>query len=307
MDVIPDCEDRRPPYVPAALPRYAVVTPARDEARNLPRLAACLAAQRHPPDVWVIVENGSTDDTRRVAEGLAAVHDWVRVIAVPGTQSPVRGAPIVRSLHAGFATLTPMPEIAISVDADVSFDARFFEEVASRFAEDPQLGIAGGSCHELVDGAWKQRFVTGSTVWGATRAYRSACLRQLLPLEERMGWDGLDEFKANALGWRTQTFLDLPFRHHRPEGLRDGPGWRSRLAQGRASHYAGYRSWYLVLRALFHMRRDPSAFALVLGYWSAAGRREPRCPDQQVRQYVRRQQHPRHLVRRAREANGRRA
>ena len=47
--------------------------------------------------------------------------------------------------------------------------------------------------------------MTGSTVWGATRAYRWECLQRVLPLEERLGWDGIDEFKANALGWRTET------------------------------------------------------------------------------------------------------
>ena len=40
--------------------------------------------------------------------------------------------------------------------------------------------------------------MTGSTVWGATRAYRWECLQQVLPLEERLGWDGIDEFKANC-------------------------------------------------------------------------------------------------------------
>jgi glycosyltransferase involved in cell wall biosynthesis len=288
-----------------ALPRYAVVTPARDEAHNLPRLAACLAAQRHLPDAWVIVENGSSDQTRRVAEDFAAGHPWTTVLSTPGTDSPVRGAPIVRSLHAGFAVLEPMPEIVVSVDADVSFEPSFFEDLADRFSRDPRLGIAGGTCFEEVAGAWQQRFVTGSTVWGATRAYRSRCLRELLPLEERMGWDGLDEFKANALGWRTRTFLDLPFRHHRPEGERDGAGWKFRFAQGRASHYAGYRPWYLVLRALFQARRDPSALTLVPGYFSAVFRREPRCADRAIREYVREQQHPRNLVRRAREATGR--
>jgi hypothetical protein len=201
--------------------------------------------------------------------------------------------------------LEPLPEIVVSVDADVSFEPDFFSELVSRFRADDALGIASGTCFERVDGEWRQRFVTGSTVWGATRAYRSSCLRQVLPLEERMGWDGLDEFKANALGWRTAAFIDLPFRHHRSEGARDGPSWTSRLAEGRASHYAGYRPWYLALRSLFHASRDISALGMMVGYAIAVAKREPRCPDPLIRRYVRQQQHPRHLTIRAREATGR--
>ncbi len=42
---------------------YALVTPTRNEARDLPRLAGCLHAQTVAPRAWVIVDTGSDDDT----------------------------------------------------------------------------------------------------------------------------------------------------------------------------------------------------------------------------------------------------
>jgi len=42
---------------------YAIVTPARNEAANLTRLGACPTEQSQLPDKWVIVDNGSTDET----------------------------------------------------------------------------------------------------------------------------------------------------------------------------------------------------------------------------------------------------
>ena len=47
--------------------RYAVITPARNEADNLPRLAESLRSQSVPPLVWLIVDNGSTDATADIA------------------------------------------------------------------------------------------------------------------------------------------------------------------------------------------------------------------------------------------------
>jgi glycosyltransferase involved in cell wall biosynthesis len=287
---------------------YALITPARNEADNLPRLAASLVAQTVTPAAWLIVDNGSTDDTLRVARELERAYGWVRVLEVPGEQDPVRGRPIVRAFQAGVAALETAPDVVVNLDADISVDPDYFEQLLGRFAAEPRLGIAGGTCHELVRGEWRPRRVTGTTVWGATRAYRWDCLQHVLPLEERLGWDGIDEFKANAAGWRTITFDDLAFLHHRREGERDRGGRRrARATQGRTAHYMGYRPWYLTLRALYNALRDPAALAMVWGYWAAALAREPRCEDAAVRGYVRRQQSLGRLPLRAREALGRRS
>ena len=285
---------------------YSVVTPARDEAVNLPKLAASFAAQTIRPAVWYIVDNGSSDGTLEVARRIAAEHAWVRVLSLPGTSVADRGAPVVRALQAGIAALADTPEMLVNVDADITFEPDYFERLLAKFDRDPALGIASGSAYELRDGRWEQRFVTGSTVWGASRAYRWDCLQQLLPLEERVAWDGVDEFKANARGWRTVAFEELPFKHHRREGERDGTAWRARRNQGQAAYYLGYRPWYLLLRALWNARREPAALGMVWGYASSAIRREQRNDDPDVRAYLRRQQSPRNLKRRAREAAGRR-
>jgi glycosyltransferase involved in cell wall biosynthesis len=289
------------------MPTYAVITPVRDEAENLPRLAAALAAQTSRPGLWLVVDNGSTDGTLALAHGLAAEHGWLRVLTVPGTTAADRGAPVVRALHAAIEELAAdPPDIVVNVDADVSMEPDYFECLLARFVEDTSLGIASGSAFELEDGAWKQRYVTGSTVWGASRAFRWECLQQILPFEERVAWDGIDEFKANARGWRTHAFEDLPFRHHRPEGVRDGGALRARRNQGHSAYYVGYRPWYLVLRSLWNARREPAALGLIWGYAAAAVKREPRSADTAARAYLRRQQSVRRLRLRSLEATGRR-
>jgi glycosyltransferase involved in cell wall biosynthesis len=286
---------------------YAVVTPARDEADNLPRLAECLAAQTIAPRAWEIVDNGSTDGTLDVAQELRSAHKWVDVLSLPGSTSADRGAPVVRALQAGIGALqSDPPEIVVNVDADISMESDYFERLLGKFDADPTLGIASGSAYELRKGRWEQRFVTGSTVWGASRAYRWDCLQELLPLEERIAWDGVDEFKANVRGWRTIAFEGLPFRHHRREGERDGSTWKARRNQGSAAYYLGYRLWYLVLRALWNARREPAALALVWGYASSALRRAERSADVEARAYLRRQQSAANLKYRALEAAGRR-
>lgn len=281
--------------------RYALVTPARNEAANLERLAAALAAQTRLPERWVIVDNGSTDPTPAVARRLAAEHGWVRAISIPG-QVQARGGPVVRAFHAGLAEIGPLPDVVVKLDADVSMPPDHFARLVGAFAADPALGISSGVCFEFEDGEWRRQETTAASVWGCSRAYRAACLEQILPLEEHMGWDGIDALKAQLRGWRSGTQPGLPFRHHRAEGARDGARTAAYAAQGRAAHYMGYRPSYLVLRALHRARAERAAMAMIAGYARAALGRAPRCPDAEVIAHLRSEQRLRALAARVGEA-----
>lgn len=284
---------------------YAIVTPARDESETLERLAESIAAQTIQPTAWVIVDNGSTDETLPVARELASRHAWASVVEAPSGPQVRRGGNVVHAFQAGLKALPAAPDVVVKVDADISFETDYFERLLEAFAANERLGMTSGSALELRKGEWAQRQMTAGSLWGAARAYRWPCLQQVLPLEERMGWDGIDALKANLHGWTTRIVPGLTFRHHRREGERDGLRLRAWAAQGRASHYMGYRLPYLVVRALHYARREPAALAMVVGYAGAALAREPRCADDVVRESLRQRQKLRNLPDRAREALGR--
>lgn len=283
---------------------YAIVTPVRDEAMNLERLATCLVAQSVRPQAWAIVDNGSADETLAVARDLATQHAWIRVVEIAGEAVATRGAPVVRALRAGIAAVGETPEVIVKVDADVSLPPDHFERLVEEFTADPALGIASGSRWELRGGCWRQQYVTGTSVEGQCRAYRRQCLVEVSPLEERLGWDGLDEMKANGLGWTTRAFRELPFRHHRDVAQRDRSRISAWVAQGEANHYMGYRPSYALLRSARRALRDPAALALAWGYLYAQAMRRPRCADPVVRRHVRSQQALRRVPRRIAEALG---
>jgi glycosyltransferase involved in cell wall biosynthesis len=283
---------------------YAIITPTRNEAESLPRLAGSLERQTRLPSRWLIAENGSTDRTVEVATSIAADCAWARLLVLPGAGPRERGAPIVRALHSAIDVLDVPADVVVNVDADVTMGPDYFERLLEAFERDPRLGIASGSAWEQHEGVWRQRFVTGGTVWGATRAYRWACLQDVLPLEERHGWDGIDQLKARARGWHTKTLVDLPFRHHRPEGREDGSSWAHWVANGDTAYFMGYRPWYLLARTLHRARRDLAAVGLVYGYVSAAVRRVPRLDDPGARAMLRGDQSFTKILRRRREALG---
>lgn len=275
--------------------RYAVITPARNEEDNLPRLAGALAGQTLLPAAWIVVDDGSTDGTPALLAELSREHPWITVVdrgtdAGAGLAAGRREGRALDGFRAGVSALPPAIDVLIKVDADVDFDADYCERLVAHFTDDPQLGIASGTCYELEDGQWERRTKADTTVWGASRAYRWDCVQDVLALEARMGWDGLDEIRVQLRGYHTETFLELPFRHNRPEGGRELTSLHHGEALGRASWYMGYRPSYLALRALYRARREPAALAMIWGYTAAAARRAPRCPDPDVVRTLRERQ-----------------
>ena len=280
---------------------YAIVTPARNERDNLLRLAESVLAQDHAPVSWIIVDDGSDDGMAAVADDLARRHDWIRVVGTGEDAANLamgrrRGRDLL-AFRRGLSSLPAPVDIFVKVDADTSFDPDYFGRLLGRFAERPDLGIAGGTCYELIDGEWQRIKVSGSHPRGASRAYRWALLDEVFALEPEMGWDGVDEVMAELRGYRTAGFTDFGFRHHRKVGEREGR-LRAGSALGRQAWYMGYRPSYLLLRALYRARENFASLAMVWGYaWSAATG-APRCPNLTVTRRVREGQRLRVVMRR---------
>jgi glycosyltransferase involved in cell wall biosynthesis len=274
--------------------RYALVTPARDEFENLQRLAAAVLAQEHAPAYWVIVDDGSEDGTRALAERLAAEHEGIIPVGTESASGELsagrrEGRDLLAFRH-GIRALPEPVDVVVKVDADLAFAPDYFARLIGAFADDPTLAIAGGACYEREDGEWRRRRIGPTAVWGASRAYRWECLDSVMTLAPHVGWDGMDEVKAQLAGYRTGTLLDLPFEHHRPEGGRETARVRAHKLSGRAAWYMGYRPTYLLLRALYRARRDRAALGLVWGYLEGAATRAPRTPERDVVAFMRSRQ-----------------
>ena len=60
--------------------RYVLITPCRDEARYARRTLESVAAQTVRPDLWVVVDDGSSDQTPQILAEYAQKLPFLRVI-----------------------------------------------------------------------------------------------------------------------------------------------------------------------------------------------------------------------------------
>lgn len=279
---------------PAPLPSYAVVSPVRDEAEHLHRTAESLIAQTHPPQAWVVVDDGSTDGTREIAAGYAAEHPWITVVDSDASHERARGGPIVRAFNRGLRELRDRPEVVVKLDGDLFLPAHYFAWVARVFADDARAGVVGGVA--LVpdeQGGWRPQPRRQEGVEGVAKAYRRACLDDIGGLPDTMGWDGIDEFSARARGWNIRVLTELHLLHYRRRGARQS-WWSARWEEGQANHFMGYRWDFFLVRAAYRglVEHPPllgGAVTAAAFAWSAL-RRRAQTPDRAARELMRREQ-----------------
>jgi len=275
--------------------RYVIISPVRNEAEFLPLTIASVVAQTVKPYEWIIVDDGSNDTTALVAENAAREHDWIRVLrrADRGFRQP--GGGVIDAFYDGFG-LTALPdwEFVVKMDGDLSFDACYFEKCLDRFEQDKRLGIGGGTICRNRDGELASEAPDDPSfhVRGATKIYRRQCWEAIEGLIRAPGWDTVDEYRANMLGWVTYTFPELKLWHHRPAGGAQGT-WKNWVKNGLANYVAGYHPLFMGCKCAKRALARPYgvvSIALMTGFVSGYLRRVPQVGDRALIQYVRQQQ-----------------
>jgi len=279
--------------------RLLVVSPVRNEAAHIERVARALAAQTRRPDSWIVVDDWSTDETPAILARLADELDFMSVMRSPpplGDDAPRDRLVVAAEARAFNAGLNSVQREAFThiakLDGDIELPPRYFELLLSEFESDPALGLAGGVLREPSGDGWsREHGASDYHVRGALKCYSRGCLDEIGGIRERMSWDTIDEVYARMRGYKTRALPELVALHHRPSASADG------LLRGRARHGLGfyithYPLAWVSLRAVKTAGEPPavlSGFAFLGGYLWAAVTRAPRVEDPEFRAFVRRE------------------
>jgi len=283
--------------------RLLVVSPVRNEAAHLELVAGAVERQTRVPDLWVLVDDGSTDGTPEILARLAERISFIRIVTAAESVSrgPVKdrlataAAPRAFNLGLGSVAWQSFTHIA-KLDGDTELPTHYFERLLAEFERDPDLGMAGGLYADPDPngdgGGWKvMRVPLEHHVPGTLKCYSLACFQAIGGVQERLGWDTIDETYARMRGFRTLAFPDLVAHHHRPWGSADGT-LRGRARHGRCAYIVHFTLPWVTLRAFKVARARPrglSGVAFIYGYVSSAIRRVPQVDDPEFRSFVRRE------------------
>jgi biofilm PGA synthesis N-glycosyltransferase PgaC len=273
--------------------RYVIITPVRDEERHIESTVECVLRQTVQPEEWIIVDDGSTDQTGAVLDRYAALYPWIRIVHRANRGFRKSGGGVMEAFYDGYNSRKCEDwDYLVKLDGDLTFAPDYFQLCFEHFKREPQLGIGGGDIYHTVRGKLKVEAGPRFHVRGATKIYRRACWEAIGGLFNASGWDTIDEVKANMLGWHTYSFRELHLVHHRLTGSADGL-LRDRVKYGSICFICGYHPLYVLARCLYRLVRKPyllGSLAILFGFLKSYFIHTPQVNDEQLIRYLRKQQ-----------------
>jgi glycosyltransferase involved in cell wall biosynthesis len=274
--------------------KYLLITPARNEEKYISKTLDSMVAQTLLPERWVIVDDGSTDRTAEIIDRYAERFPWIEVVQRPQRLDRSFAAK-VHAFNAGFERVASLPfDVIGNLDADLSFDCDYLEFLMRKFAEDPTLGVAGTPFTEDsgYDTVWDS-FEGENHVAGGCQLFRQQCFADVggyIP-NPTGGIDWIAVTTARMKGWRTRSFPQKRFHHHRTLGTAGRSGVAASFSYGEKDYYLGGSPVWQLFRVAYRATKQPiEGLALLSGYCWAAMRRVERPVSRELMRFHRGEQ-----------------
>jgi glycosyltransferase involved in cell wall biosynthesis len=278
------------------LPTYVLITPARNEGEFIEFTLKSVMAQTVRPIKWIIVSDGSTDDTDEIVRSYADKHPWIELVRMPERHQRSFAAKVY-AFEAGYARVSEVPYQAIgSLDGDLSFDKDYFEFLLRKLMEEPSLGLVGTPFRDsLSNETYDYRFVNIEHVSGACQLFRRECFEDIgryLPVK-RGGIDYIAVVTSRMKGWKTRTFTEKCSVHHRHMGTAQQGVLAARFKYGSKDYALGNHPVWELFRSVYQMSKWPfliGGLLMLCGYMWALMLGEERPVSREVIAFVRREQ-----------------
>jgi glycosyltransferase involved in cell wall biosynthesis len=277
---------------------YCLISPCRDEAAYLTRTLDTVAAQTLPPALWVVVDDGSRDETPRILAAYAARLPYLRVIRRDDRGRRSVGPGVIEAFYHGLEAVDlPAYDYLCKLDMDLELPPRYFELLTRRMEAEPRLGTCSGKAYfrDERTGALVSEGCGDETSLGMTKFYRRACFQEIGGFVRQVMWDGIDCHRCRMTGWMARSWDDpeLRFVHLRPMGSSDKGILTGRLRHGFGQYFMGTSLAYMTASALYRMTRPPYVVGGLAMWWGFVRgwlTGKPRYEDADFRRFLRRYQ-----------------
>lgn len=266
---------------------YVLITPARNEAAHIERTIKSVIAQTVRPIKWVIVNDGSTDETEWVVRRYMAQHNWIHLLSLPA-RSERNFAGKVQAFNAGYEVVrNSQHDVVGNLDGDLEFGSDNFEFLMKRFQENPKLGVAGFPFSEGGT-TYDFRFVSTEHVSGACQMFRRECFEDIggyTPIREG-GIDLVAVITARMKGWQTRTYTERVVEHLKPTQCKGKDWYKQSFRSGYHDYLMGNPLIWQVARSTYQLTKRPYAIGgsmLLAGYiWAVITRVQRPVPKEFV-------------------------
>jgi glycosyltransferase involved in cell wall biosynthesis len=263
--------------------QVSIIIPFHNEATHLERTLNSFVDQHRRPDLLLLVDDSSTDDSPKIAAEFARTYPFMKLIHRSGDHSKSPGAKVIQAFNFGLSTLKGYDLIG-KFDADILLPPNYFETCIRAFEQQPDLGMYSGLLYiKRNDQLQYEAIANTDHVRGPLKLYSKSCFRAIGGLISCLGWDSIDTLLAEARGFRVETNPGLIVEHMRPTS--DEYATKDYyLKRGESYYQIGYDLFISLMSALkmAWRKRSLSLFILLLRGYSRASQKGLRLVDDQA-------------------------
>ena len=263
------------------------------------RTLESVAAQSVQPTLWIVVDDGSSDNTPRILEEYARRLPYLRVVRTRDRGRRQVGPGVIEAFYRGLDTIRLEDyDYLCKLDMDLDLPVRYFELLMQRMERDPRVGTTSGKPWFLhpKSGALVPEKCGDEMSVGMTKFYRVACFKEIGGFVRQVMWDGIDCHRARMLGWIAESVDLEPIRfiHLRPMGTSQKGIWTGRVRHGFGQYFMGTSPLYYLVVVIYRLPSYPmliGSVAMLWGYVKSWLKRLPRYNDVEFRRFLRSYQH----------------
>ena len=276
---------------------YVLISACRNESAYVDKLIDAIAAQTLRPLRWIIVDDGSTDDTYARATARSATLPFIQVVKMPGGHARSFSSQVYAAMHgAGLTKELPFAFLGF-LDADILVEPDYYARLVGFMMADPKLGLCGGAVIDQY--ADRVTYTRGGSedyhVPGGVQFFRRECFEQIgghHPIDGG-GQDTIADIAAMMHGWTLRVFPELKALHLRPDGFAKDRVFKSGMKWGRKFYLIGYHPLYYFAQCIRRIGQRPVLLGRVCqgaGFLIAYVKHEPRPVSREFIQFLRKLQ-----------------
>jgi glycosyltransferase involved in cell wall biosynthesis len=276
--------------------RYVLISPCRNEAAYMRQTLDTVIGQSVKPAKWVIVDDGSSDETPQILGEYRAKHDWIEVVTRSDRGRRAVGPGVIEAFYAGYETINPDDyDYLCKLDLDLRLPPRYFEILIERMTSNPRIATCSGKAYFDEDGRLVYERHGDDTSLGMTKFYRVSCFKAIGGFVREVMWDGIDCHRCRMNGWIACSWdePDLRFLHLRPMGSSQQSIYTGRMRHGFGQYFMGTGFLYMMASAMSRMNQKPyvlGGLAMLWGWLYSALQGKPRYDVPEFRRFLRRYQ-----------------
>jgi biofilm PGA synthesis N-glycosyltransferase PgaC len=263
---------------------YVLMMPTLNERQTIRATLSSVVTQTVPPTQFIIIDGGSTDNTREIIKEFAGKYPWIQLIHQTNYQGEPGHKKISCAMVQAYQVMQDSGQsydYVGHIDADFHLNPDVFKKLITELESDNTLGVAGGVLY--TDGKPE---IYPEDELPNMRLYRKTALDQIggHPYS-RYAWDTVILAKLRLNGWKIKAVPEAIVVNLRKGELSSKNAWSTAVSFGKARYYLGYSLPLFLAGTAYATKNNGIVFGvgLMAGFFGSLGKTTTK--DEQILEY----------------------